>query len=70
MMLDHPGNRSNAFGVQTAEPLIPFPPSLPISVAINIPQWNCCHGNMAYVLHLIGDTECKDFMVSPNAALT
>ena len=60
-MLDCPGNRSKAFDVQTTEPLFEFCNSLLIPLAINTPQWNCCLGNMANVLHLLGETECENF---------
>ena len=60
IMLDHPGNRSNSFDMQIAEPLFQFCHSLLIPVAINISQWNSCLGNMANVLHLMGYPECED----------
>ena len=49
-MLDCPGNRSNAFDMQIAKPLFSFSQIKPILVA--------CLGNMANILHLMGDTEC------------
>ena len=61
IMLDHPGNRSKANDIQIAEQLFQFFLSLPIPVAISTPKWNCCLGNMANVLNLMGDTECEDF---------
>ena len=61
IMLDHPGNRSNEFDMQIAEPMFEFCHSLLIPVAINTSQWNCCLDNMANILHLMGDTECEDF---------
>ena len=60
IMLDCPVNRSNAFDVRLAEPLFEFSLCLLIPVVINIPQWNCCFGNMGNVLHLMGDTDCED----------
>ena len=60
-MLDRPGNRSNAFDMQLAEPMFEFCHSLPNPVAINTSQWYCCLGNMANVLHLMGDTKSEDF---------
>ena len=60
--MDHPRNRSNAFDMQIAEPMFEFCHSLPIPVAINTSQWNCCCGNMANVRHVMGDTECVDFV--------
>ena len=59
-MLDCPGNRSNGFDMQIAETLFQFFHSLPTPVAINTPKWNCSLGNMANVLHLMGDTESED----------
>ena len=47
--------------MQIAEPLFQFCHSLLISVAVNTSQWNLCLGNMANVLHLMGDTDCEDF---------
>ena len=61
IMLDCTGNRSKAFDMQIVEPLFQFPHSLPIPIAINTPQRNCCLSNMANVLHLMDDTECEDF---------
>ena len=60
LMWDNPGNRSKTFDMQIAESLFQFCHSLPILVENNIPQWNCCLGNMANVWHLMGDTECED----------
>ena len=61
VMMDCLGNRSNAFDMQIAEPMFEYHHSLLIPVAINISQGNFCFGNMAKVLHLMGDTECEDF---------
>ena len=61
VILDHPRNRSKAFDIQIAEPMFEFHISLPITVAIDTSQWKCCLGNMANVLHLMGDTESEDF---------
>ena len=61
IILDCPWNISKAFDMQIAEQLFQFPHSLLIPVAINTPQWSYCLGNMANVIHLMGDTECKDF---------
>ena len=60
-MLDHPGNKSNAFDMHITEPLLEFCNNLTIPVSIITHQENSCLGNMANVLHLIGDTECEDF---------
>ena len=49
VMLDRPGNRSNAFDMQIAEPMLEFCHSLPIPAVINTPQCNCCLGNIANV---------------------
>ena len=51
IMLDHPGNRSNAFDMLIEERLLQFCHSLWILIAINTPKWNCCAVNMANVLH-------------------
>ena len=61
VMLDRPGNKSNAFEIQIAEPMFEFCHSLLIPIAINTSQWNCCLANMANVLYLMGDTESEDF---------
>ena len=61
IMLDDPGHRTNAFDIQIAEPMFRVCHSLPLPVAINTSQWNCCLDNMANVLHLMDDTKCVDF---------
>ena len=61
VMLDCPGNRSNAFEAQIAEPMFEFCHSSPIQIAINTSQWSCCLGNMANVLQLMGGTVNEDF---------
>ena len=59
VMLDHPGNRSNAFDMQIAEPMFEFCHSLLIPITINTSQRNCWLGNTANVLHIMGDKECE-----------
>ena len=61
VMLDHSGNRSNAFGMKIAEKMFEFRHTLPIPASINTSSWNCYLGNMANVLYLIGDTKCDNF---------
>ena len=53
VMLDHPENRSNAFD------LFEFCHTLPIPIAINTSQWNCCLGNMANFNHLMVETDVR-----------
>ena len=60
VMLDHSGNRSNAFDIQIAEPMFEFSHSLPFIVAVNTSQSNCYLGNMANVPHLMDDREFED----------
>ena len=60
-LLNHPRKRSNTFDMQIAEPMFEFCHSLPMPVAINTSQRNCCLGNMANVLHSMGDTENEYF---------
>ena len=60
IMLDCPGNRSNPFDMQIAEPLFQFCLSLLIPVVIDTSHWNCCLCSMANVLHLMGDIDCED----------
>ena len=48
---DCPGNRSNAFDMQIAEPMFEFCHSLPIPIAFDHAQWNHSLGNIADILH-------------------
>ena len=60
VMLDHPGNRSNAFDMKIAEPMFESCHGLPIPIAIDTSQWNCCLSNKN-ALHLLSDEEYENF---------
>ena len=63
-MFDYHGKRSKVFNMQKSEPSFQFPHSSPIPLKINNPQLNCCLGNMANILHLMGDLEQTKLTVS------
>ena len=62
IMLDHLENTSKTFDIEEAEPTLHIYQSFSIYITINTPKWNCCLGNMANVLYLMGKKERENFV--------